>query len=124
MRKQASGPVPKDLQLARKQVERLKAVGRVLQKCQTRLPVPAPEELAYIQQVRKTLTPETYRIGVYQRVMVAIENAADDLHAAYEHTLRERIPDLHLSQAEVKAIEAAAEALGAFSQESRAAPRS
>src|SRR5688572_31233870 len=73
MRKQASGPVPDDLELVKKQVEALKAAGKALQKCQASLPLPAPEEMAHIKKVQKTLTPETYRIGVYQRVMMAIE---------------------------------------------------
>lgn len=112
MRKRMGGPVPKDVELAKKQIAALKAVGRVLQKCQASLPLPAPEEIAHIRKARKTLTPETYRLGVYQRIMVAIENAGEDLHALHEHTLRERLQDLYLSHYEVIALEAAVEALG------------
>ena len=112
MRKRADQSVPVDLELVRTQIESLKAVGKVLQKCEASLPLPAPEEMDHIRKVRKTLTPETYRIGVYQRVMMAIENAIDDLDAVYEHALREKLQDLHLSYYEVKAIEAAVEARG------------
>ena len=112
MRKRAAIEVPEDLQMARKQIEALKAAGKALQKCQASLPLPAPEEMAHIRKVQKTLTPETYRLGVYQRVMMAIENAVDDLDAVYEKTLRGRLQDLQLSHYEVKAIEAALEALG------------
>jgi hypothetical protein len=73
--------------------------------------VPTAEEVAHIRKVRRTLTPETYLIGLYQRVMVAIENAAADLRAVCEETAMEELLQLELSADEVNAIEAALEAL-------------
>ena len=110
MRKRASRKIPEDLRIAKTQIAAFEAAGRIIQECQARLPLPSPEEMAHIKKVKKTLTPETYRIGIYQRVMMAIENGADDLRALYENL--ENLQELHLSADEVSAIEAAVEALG------------
>lgn len=104
---------PTDLQQASQQIEALEAVGKILQECQASLPLPTAEELAHIREVRQALTPETYRLGVYQRVMVAIENAVSDLRAVCEEATPEELLEIQLSGDEVNAIEAAVEALRA-----------
>jgi hypothetical protein len=113
MPKRAATAVPEDLQIASKQIDVLEGAGKVLQDCQASLPLPSSEELAHLKKVRRTLTPETYRLGVYQRVMMAIENAADDLRAVIKVAAQEDLPELHLTHYDVKAIEAAVEALSA-----------
>jgi hypothetical protein len=122
MRKPADKAVPADLEIARKQIEILEEAGKVLQECQASLPLPSPEEMSHIRKVRRTLTPETYRLGVYQRVMMAIENAADDLRAIVENTSQENLQDLHLSSFEVNAIRAAIEALSGSGPEAEEKP--
>jgi len=111
MKRRAPREIPEDLRIAMTQIAALEAAGKILQECQDRLPLPAPEEMAHIKTVRRTLTPETYRLGVYQRVMMAIENSAADLRALYKNL--DGLQELHLSAFDAKAIEAAVEALGA-----------
>ena len=117
MPKRAARVVPEDLRIAKTQIAAFEAAGRIIQECQARLPLPAPAEMAHVRKVGRTLTPETYRIGIYQRVLMAIDNSVDDLRALYENL--ESLQELELSADEIRAIEAAVEALSAGARSRR-----
>ncbi len=97
------------------QAEVLERVARILQEAQDSLPPPDPEEVALLRE-GGSLSVAAYLIGLLQRVLMSVENAASDLRTGLDVETLAVLDQMRPSLVEINAIESAL-------QERRAAVR-
>lgn len=94
------------VQTAEEVIRLLEEALEKLQAAQRSIPAPTLQEIAEIRQGKRPLTERAYLLGVFQRAMLAAENAASDLRAVDLETLC-NVHELKLSGVELNAIEQA-----------------
>jgi len=88
------------------QVQILEQAAQALQQAQDELPAPDAEDVALLWE-GGSLSVAAYLIGLLQRVVMSIENAASDLRTGLEEETLSNLDQMRPSAMEINAIEAA-----------------
>ena len=88
------------------QAQILERVTQVLQEAQDALPPPDPEEIAWLRE-GGNLSPAAYLMGLLQRVITSVENAASDLRTGLDVETLAVLDQIRPSLVEINAIESA-----------------
>jgi len=88
------------------QAQALEQVAQILQEAQDALPPPAPEAIALLREGGHLSVAE-YLIGLLQRVIMSVENAASDLRTGLDVETLAVLDQMRPSAAEINAIESA-----------------
>jgi len=101
-----SEDLPAVVHTAEQVVRMLDAALELLQAAQATIPAPTLEEVAEIRQGKRSLTQDSYLLGLFQRAILGAENLASDLRAIDLETLR-NVHEVQLGIVELNAIEEA-----------------
>lgn len=88
------------------QAEILERVTQILQEAQDALPAPDPEDVALLRE-GGSLSVAAYLIGLLQRVIMSVENAASDLQTGLDVETLAVLDQIRPSLVEINAIESA-----------------
>ena len=88
------------------QAKVLEQIIQVLQEAQDALPPPDPEDVALLRE-GGTLSVAAYLIGLLQRVIVSVENAASDLRTGLDAETLAVLDQMRPCLIEINAIESA-----------------
>ena len=88
------------------QAQILDQAGHALQQAQDELPTPDAEEVALLWE-GGSLSIDAYLIGLLQRVVMSVENAASDLRTGLDEETLANLDQMRPSAMEINAIEAA-----------------
>lgn len=88
------------------QAQVLERALQTLQEAQDALPLPEPADVALLRQ-GGSLSITAHLIGLLQRVIINVENAASDLRAGIDVETLAVLDQMRLSRIEINAIESA-----------------
>lgn len=88
------------------QAQVLERVTQILQEAQDALPPPDPNKIALLRE-GGCLSIAAYLIGLLQRVIVSVENAASDLRTGLDMETLAVLDQMRPSTVEINAIESA-----------------